>query len=151
MSGFFVCYADKARESGQTGCMTDYISFKSLKRPPKPNTCLAAPENHCLAAEPDFAPPVMDVTGPDLFSKLSEVIAAQRGFGSITSDAEAWRLKFVATTGFMRFKDDVDIEVIPLDDGKATFAIYSRSRVGYSDLGANEKRVRKLIHEVSTK
>lgn len=151
MSGFFVCQADKTAESGHTAGMTDFISFKSLKRPPKPNTCLVAPENHCLAAEPDFEPPELDRTGRGLFSKLSEIIAAERSFGKVTADAEQLRLKFVATTGLMRFKDDVDIEVIPLENGKATLAIYSRSRVGYSDMGANQKRVRKLIHELGTK
>ena len=130
--------------------MSDFISFKSLKRPPKPNTCLAAPENHCLAAEPDFAPPVMAMTGRGLYSRLSEIIASEKRWGSIEADPEALRLKFVATTGLMRFKDDVDIEVIPVDEDKATFAIYSRSRVGYSDLGANRKRVRDLIHRVTT-
>lgn len=130
--------------------MSDFISFKSLKRPPKPNTCLAAPENHCLAAEPDFAPPVMAMTGRGLYSRLSEIIASEKRWGSIEADPEALRIKFVATTGLMRFKDDVDIEVIPVDEGKATFAIYSRSRVGYSDLGANRKRVRDLIHRVTT-
>ncbi|MCR9078577.1 MAG: DUF1499 domain-containing protein [Hyphomonadaceae bacterium] len=130
--------------------MTDFISFKSLKRPPKPNTCLAAPENHCLAAEPDFAPPVMAMTGRGLFSRMSEVIASERRFGDFEADPENLRIKFVATTGLMRFKDDVDIEIIPVNEGKATFAIYSRSRVGYSDLGANRKRVKELIRSVNT-
>ena len=129
--------------------MSDFINFKSLKRPPKPNTCLAAPENHCLAAEPDFAAPEFLLTPRGLFSKLSEVVAAERSWSKVESDAEALRLKFVATTGLMRFKDDVDIEIIPLDEGRATFAIYSRSRVGYSDLGANRKRVGKLIERVT--
>ncbi|MEM7460693.1 MAG: DUF1499 domain-containing protein [Pseudomonadota bacterium] len=130
--------------------MTNYISFKSLQRPPKPNTCLAAPKDHCLAAEPDFAPPDFSMTGRGLFSKLSEIIAAERSFGKVESDAEALRLKFVATTGFMRFKDDVDVEIIPLDDSTSTLAIYSRSRIGYSDLGANQKRVKKLIGALTT-
>lgn len=130
--------------------MSDFISFKSLKRPPKPNTCLVAPENYCLAAEPDFAPPVVPLTGRGLYSRLSEVIASERRWGKLEADAEQLRIKFVATTGLMRFKDDVDIEVIPLEDGKATFAIYSRSRLGYSDLGANRKRVSDLIRRVTT-
>lgn len=130
--------------------MTDFISFKSLKRPPKPNTCLAAPENHCLAAESDFTPPELAMTGRGLFSKLSEIIASERSFGKIETDGDALRIKFVATTGLMRFKDDVDIEVIALEQGRATFAIYSRSRVGYSDMGANRKRVGKLIERVTT-
>lgn len=130
--------------------MSDFINFKSLKRPPKPNTCLAAPENHCLAAEPDFAPPEFPLTPRGLFSKLSEVVAAERSWSKVESDAEALRLRFVATTGLMRFKDDVDIEIIPIDESRSTLAIYSRSRVGYSDLGANRKRVTKLIERVTT-
>jgi len=130
--------------------MSDFISFKALKRPPKPNTCLVAPENHCLAAEPDFEPPVLAMTGRGPLSKLSEIIAAERRWGQVETDPEALRIKFVATTGLMRFKDDVDVEVIPVAEGKSTFAIYSRSRVGYSDLGANRKRVNDLIGRVTT-
>lgn len=130
--------------------MSDFINFKTLKRSPKPNTCLAAPDDHCLAAEPDFAPPEFNMTGRGLFSKLSEVVAAERSFGKLISDAEKLRLSFVATTGLMRFKDDVDIEIIPRGDDKSTLAIYSRSRVGYSDLGANRKRVTKLIAKLTT-
>lgn len=142
---------DKQAESRQIGkIMTDYINFKTVKRPPKPNTCLAAPENHCLAAEPDFAPPVFELTGRGLFSKLSEIIAADRSWSKLVADPESLRLQFVATTGFMRFKDDVDIEIIPVDDTHTTLAIYSRSRIGYSDLGTNRKRVNDLIGRVTT-
>lgn len=130
--------------------MSDFISFKSLKRPPKPNTCLAAPDHHCLAAEPDFAPPEFAVTPQDLFSKLNDLVAADRQWSKVESDPDGLRLKFVATTGLMRFKDDVDIEVIPIDESRSTLAIYSRSRVGYSDLGTNRKRVDKLIERVTT-
>lgn len=130
--------------------MSDFINFKTLKRPPKPNTCLAAPETHCLAAEPDFAAPEFALTPRGLFSKLSELVAAERSWSKVESDADALRLKFVATTGLMRFKDDIDIEIIPVDESRATLAIYSRSRVGYSDLGTNRKRVTKLIERVST-
>ena len=130
--------------------MTDYINFKTLKRPPKPNTCLAAPDTHCLAAEPDFAAPEFAMTDQELFSKLNDIIAAERSFGSLQSDPDARRLKFVATTGLMRFKDAIDIEIIAIDDGRSTLAIYSRSRIGYSDLGANEKRVKKLIGKLTT-
>lgn len=140
----------KRASPGTFNRMSEFIHFKSLQRPPKPNTCLAAPENYCLASEADFAPPDFDLPAADLFTKISEAISGERSFGRLTADAETLRLKFVATTGLMRFKDDVDIEVIPLGDGKSTLAIYSRSRVGYSDLGANRKRVTKLITKLTT-
>ena len=47
----------------------------------------------------------------------------------------------------MRFKDDVDILVLPVEghDHQSTLAIYSGSRLGYSDLGTNGKRVNALL------
>lgn len=130
--------------------MADFINFKSVKRPPKPNTCLAAPENFSLASDADFAPPVFELSADDLFGKLNEIVSAERSWSRLETDAAARKLKFVATTGLLRFKDDVDIEVIPLEDGSSTLAIYSRSRVGYSDLGTNRKRVNDLIGRVTT-
>lgn len=140
----------KQASPGTLNRMSDFIHFKSLQRPPKPNTCLAAPENFSLASEADFAPPEFDLSAADLFTKLNDIISADRSFSRLLTDADTLRLKFVATTGLMRFKDDVDIEVIPLGEGKSTLAIYSRSRVGYSDLGANRKRVTKLIAKLTT-
>ena len=130
--------------------MPDFIHFKSVKRPPKPNTCLAAPDDFCLAAATDFTPPVFEMSASDLFAKLNDVIDAERSWGKLEKDADALKLKFVATTGFMRFKDDIDVEVIPVDEGRSTLAVYSRSRVGYSDLGTNRKRVNDLIGRVTT-
>ena len=130
--------------------MADFINFKSVKRPPKPNTCLAAPDNYTLASDADFAPPVFEQSAEDLFKKISDIISAERSWGRLEKDAAQRKLKFVATTGLMRFKDDVDIEIIPLEDGRSTLAVYSRSRVGYSDLGANRKRVNNLIGRVTT-
>ncbi|MEO0607200.1 MAG: DUF1499 domain-containing protein [Pseudomonadota bacterium] len=130
--------------------MTEFINFKSVKRPPKPNTCLVAPENYTLAAEPDFAPPSLDMEADALFAKLLEIVSSERRWSKLESDEMSKKIKFVATTGLMRFKDDVDIEIIPISETKATLAIYSRSRVGYSDLGANRKRVDDLIRRVTT-
>ncbi|MEM1146473.1 MAG: DUF1499 domain-containing protein [Pseudomonadota bacterium] len=130
--------------------MVDFINFKTLKRPPKPNTFLVAPEHHCLAAEPDQRSPVLSVSAAELFETFRVAIASNRRWGSVTEDETNWRMRFVATTGLMRFKDDVDIQVIALKAAHSTFAIYSRSRVGYSDLGANRKRVQELIGKVTT-
>lgn len=130
--------------------MTDFINFKSVKRPPKPNTCLAAPDNFTLASEADFAPPIFEMSADDLFGKLSAIVEAERSWSKLETDADQRKLKFVATTGLLRFKDDVDVEIVPLESGQSTLAIYSRSRVGYSDLGTNRKRVNDLIGRVTT-
>ena len=131
--------------------MTDFISFKTLKRSSKPNNYLLAPPDMCLAAEPDDPAPIFANSARGLFSQLSELIASERRWSDLKADSESLQLKFIARTPLMGFKDDVDILVIaPGDAGGqsesgASLAIYSRSRVGYSDLGANKKRVESII------
>lgn len=129
--------------------MTDFISFKTLKRPPKPNTCLAAPADYCLAAEADFAPPIFPATANALYQRLLDVVQSQKRTTIEKQSAESGQLRYIAKTALLGFKDDVDIEIIPIDENATTLAIYSRSRVGYSDLGANQKRVEELIAQLT--
>jgi uncharacterized protein (DUF1499 family) len=51
-------------------------------------------------------------------------------------------IHFVATTRVLRFKDDV---YFWWDESSKTLNMKSESRVGYSDLGANSKRLKKFI------
>lgn len=127
------------------GGMTDFIDFKTLKRPPKPNTCLVAPEGFCEAASADFVPPVFNMDCGALFDRLIAHIRSQTRWSNLLTDSSAWRLRCIAATPWLRFKDDIDIQLIPVNTKTTTLAVYSRSRVGYSDLGANRKRVEALI------
>ena len=74
---------------------------------------------------------------------MLEIIEAQ-GWAIQSRDAARGLIHAVATTKLMRYKDDIDILILPGDPEKAResrLAIYSRSRIGHSDLGANRKRV----------
>ena len=125
--------------------MSDFIDFKTLTRPPKPNTCLAAPKDLCENAKADCHPPALSQPAADAFASVVACVHQEKSWGKLVSDSDGLRLRFVATTGIMRFKDDVDIQLIAKTDSETDIAIYSRSRVGYSDLGANRKRVEKLL------
>ncbi len=69
----------------------------------------------------------------------------------VSTDDNGLRIKFVAVTKIMKFKDDVDIEVIERSSDESTVAVYSHSRVGYSDMGANKKRVETIISRLGAK
>ena len=56
-------------------------------------------------------------------------------------DAAARVIEAVASTGLLRFKDDVVIEVRPNGSGSAVH-MRSKSRLGKGDLGANAARIR---------
>lgn len=71
---------------------------------------------------------------------LAQVKAAMLGFPRVELIEETpTYLHLVATTGFFRFKDDVEFEL-----AGDVVHVRSASRVGYGDLGVNRKRVEAL-------
>lgn len=131
--------------------MTGFIRFESLERPRRPNTALAAPPGICSKATPDMDVPVFAERPDDLFARIEAYVTAQRGWHLRDSDAASRQLSCVAITPLLKFKDDLDVHVLELESGDgATLAVYSRSRVGYSDMGANDKRIRKMLADLSS-
>lgn len=131
--------------------MMDSIAFRTLERPRSPNTYLVAPEGVCGHSEPDKELGSLPYTPDDLFAALIRLIEGQKGWSVAESDSERRLIHAIVTSRLMRYKDDVDFLVLPMetidpDDGKhARLAIYSRSRIGHSDLGANRKRVNFIL------
>jgi len=130
--------------------MSLYENFESLRRSGKPNHFLVAPEGLCRKTEPDMASPLIRKSPEALFKRLVAFLERSSGWKEVDSDPEGLRISAVAVTGFLRFKDDVDVQVFAepgLPEGQigSRLAIYSRSRIGHSDFGTNEKRVRKLL------
>ncbi len=132
--------------------MTDFIDFKTVERPAKPNTYLLAPLGYCGRATPDANSPVFDEAPDALFARVVKLAEEKKGWGNFERSDKTRQLSFVARTALLRFKDDIDILVLPEDGnpGHSRIAIYSRSRLGYSDLGANRKRVAEFIHTLTS-
>jgi len=70
---------------------------------------------------------------------LQEVIAQQPRWK--VEESNAYYIHIVATTEWLRFDDDV---LLYLNTQESRIEVRSASRVGYSDLGANRKRVEAL-------
>ena len=123
------------------------IDFATLTRPGTPNTYLLAPEGACGQAVPDGPAPVFGAQPDAVFAALRDAVAAMPRVSDVEADEGRRALSFVQRTALMRFKDDVDAMVVS-QGGGAALIVYSRSRVGHSDLGANEKRVEALVAAV---
>jgi len=122
--------------------MPGYVDFALLKRPASPNTALVAPPGFALGdAEADDAAPVFDVEPQELYARALRLIASRRNWRLVDQDPAQLKIRFVAVTALLRFKDDVDVQIVSASPGKSTYAAYSRSRVGYSDMGTNRKRL----------
>lgn len=56
----------------------------------------------------------------------------------------AAKLHFVRTTGLWKFKDDIRVQIGPIESGGSRLTAESRSRVGKGDLGQNPRNLREL-------
>jgi uncharacterized protein (DUF1499 family) len=111
--------------------------FAQLQRPASPNHWLAAPAD--FAVKPDVVAPVYALPAPRLREAFTAML---RGLPRVAIVAEHGDgLHAVATSAVFRFEDDVRVQFIALSPERSTLAMYSASRVGYWDLGANRRRV----------
>lgn len=125
--------------------MADFIDFSTLKRPASPNTALIAPDGATPQARADRAAPIFTFPASELFDRARSAIGSRKDWKLVAADERTGRIRFIAVTPLMKFKDDVDLAILPFGNGQSTLIAYSRSRVGYSDMGANAKRLEALI------
>lgn len=129
--------------------MSDFIDFATFKRASPKNSYLQAPTGVCQNSQINQEAPPVNQTASDLFARLVLLLSDMPNTKQLQVDETGLRIKFVAVTPLMRFKDDVSLQIFPsagADDSPHTssLAIYSASRVGRYDFGANAKRVNKL-------
>lgn len=104
----------------------------------KPNCVSSLDERSDFKVEP------FRIDSKEAFEKLKQDILKMPRVKLMVEDQ--FSAHFVFTTKIMRYKDDVHLF---FDQINKKVQISSRSRVGYSDMGANKKRVdeiRKLIN-----
>ena len=93
--------------------------------------------------------PVFDHAADDLSAALDRVVAGQPRIELLQDDrASSGPVSWVQTSAVFGFPDYVSIKVIPLGEGQSTLAVFSRARLGVSDLGVNEKRVEAWLAEL---
>ena len=106
--------------------------------PSSPNcVCSDATDSHGIE------PIVIAGNARMLWQRLQDYLAQQQGFTIKQVDDKYLRVE--AKTRLLRFVDDVEFE-LRVEQG--VIAVRSASRVGYSDLGANRRRVEKIRKEL---
>ena len=102
--------------------------------------CPASPNCVSSADDPDdshYIAPIAIEGDADAAWQVLQQILAEDGSFEIVASADHY-IRAVATTAILRFKDDVEFL---LDRDEARIDMRSASRVGYSDLGKNRKRM----------
>jgi uncharacterized protein (DUF1499 family) len=118
-----------------------WLDFAALQRGARPNQALACSSEICPMAAATRAPIVLDASPQRIAEALARMAPAAEFRTEQNGDMRA---RYVAITKLMRFRDDVDILLRPLSASQSVVAVYSRSRIGYSDLGANSARIEAL-------
>ena len=127
--------------------LPDLIEFSALKRPDRPNNWLVAPAGFTGMVAVNADAPVFEKTPKQVFDSVMDLVLERVEWRLRASDPDTLRISFVAVTPLLRFKDDVYVQAVPVDgeSGRSSVAVYSASRIGYSDLGTNARRVNELL------
>ncbi|WP_043539046.1 DUF1499 domain-containing protein [Salinarimonas rosea] len=126
------------------------VSFETLARRASPNDALACPEDVC-AAEPDFVTPVYDVPGARLREIVAEVATAEPGTEQVYAGLREEADRFLVRSRTMRFPDTVSARIYGAGPGRSRLALYSRSQIGYSDMGANRARLERWLDAIAAR
>ncbi|WAT17827.1 DUF1499 domain-containing protein [Aurantiacibacter sp. MUD11] len=92
--------------------------------------------------------PIVISAPPEEVLASAQALAEDRGWEIASYDAEAGKLEATATAGYVRFYDDVIVEVTPIADGSTRVDMRSVSRVGVSDVGYNAARIRDFLADM---
>jgi uncharacterized protein (DUF1499 family) len=117
-----------------------FLDFESLRLTSRPNQFLIAPKGLTQAA-PHEESPVFVLAVERLCNAYSAMIESQPRVEIRLRSEDSRRWELVQRSRLFRFADDVSVRFIDNCNGTATLAIYSRSRLGYADLGVNRRRV----------
>jgi uncharacterized protein (DUF1499 family) len=120
------------------------VDFATLALPASPNTCLLTPTNAPGAGHLHRDP--FPVTPEAAFEAIRAVAGAQPRVFPLAEYADRRQAQWVARTRVLNFADIVVAEVAPVEGGTGLW-LYSRSLLGWSDLGANRARVMAWLAE----
>lgn len=128
---------------GAKGVAAEPVSFATLALPRSPNACLACPPGDDLPAA--LETPVFLATAEAVLAALGDVAARQKRVHLLATWPELGQVQWVERSRLANFPDVIVAEAVALPGGRASLRLYSRSLIGWSDLGVNTARVRRWL------
>ena len=116
----------------------EWIDFPTLRLPTSPNAHLAAPPG--ATNERHETVPLLPVSADRAWAVLRTLGDGMERVWKMAEWPEARQAQWVARTRLMNYPDLINAQIVEMPGGVGLF-LYSRSLVGYSDLGVNAKRV----------
>lgn len=123
--------------------------FATLALRATPNQYLVLPPGFASTASPHGESPVFDLPVAELERRALTAIRAQPRLTEVAADPGRRQYAFVQRTRILRFPDTVTVRFVDMGAGRSSLALYSRSKLGRSDLGANEARARSWLAAIA--
>lgn len=120
------------------------IDFATLERRTSPNDALACPADFCLA-KADIEPPIFLIDPPGLRMAMRQVLTSETRLTLQHEDNVSLTDRYVQRSSILGFPDTIVVRYLERPAIKSTVAIYSRSQIGYSDLGVNRARITRWL------
>jgi uncharacterized protein (DUF1499 family) len=125
------------------------VTFEQLRRRTTANDALVCPQDLCTA-KVDIVSPRYPVASGALRAAFAKVIASEERVILVQSEAApALSDRYIQRTKLMGFPDTIVVRFVDRPDGQSTVALYSRSQLGESDLGANRHRLQRWLDKLS--
>lgn len=124
------------------------VDFGTLALPPSPNTCLLTPSSAPGAGHLHRDP--FPATPEAVLEAVRAAAAAMPRTFPLADYPERHQAQWVARTRLMNYPDIVVAEAAPSGGGTGLW-LYSRSLIGWSDLGANRARVMAWLAEIEAR
>jgi uncharacterized protein (DUF1499 family) len=97
------------------------------------------------AARAEIAATVFAVDARALRDTMARALAEERDLARVAVNPVAGTERHVQRTPRLGFPDAIDVLYVDLPGGRSTRALYSRSQIGYRDLGANRARIERWL------
>lgn len=124
------------------------VVFETLTRRGTPNDALACPSGLCRAAS-DIVSPVYPVGPADLRSAFARMLGREARVEKLDADDAVLQDRYLQRTPLLGFPDTIVVRFLAAGEGRSTIAVYSRSRVGRKDFGANRQRIERWLSHLS--
>lgn len=121
------------------------MDFDDPKFPMMPNWCLAAPAGHDLSGRARIETPVYDVAADDLMERIEQAVLDLPSASLLRQDKSGRCKTWVVQTPLLKFSDEVTAEVGEAGEGSSELLLFSRSRIGITDLGTNRRRIEGIL------
>lgn len=123
------------------------VDFKTFERRESPNDALACPPRLC-EAESDLETPAFAVDAEVLRAAMAKVVASEPRITVVDTADDGLTERYVQRSALLGFPDTIVVRYLDRPGETSTLAIYSRSQLGYGDMGVNKARLERWLKKL---